>query len=308
MADNDLIMTLGKVIIAAAWADGAITNEEESCLKDLIWRLPDVSARQWNELDLYLDAPVDAREREQLVARLRDLTASDDQRDLALRKLDEMVAADGVVGDAERAIVAQVQEALAMADVGLWGGLSRLLIGRRAAATAGAPDREAYLDDFVRNRVYYKLRQRLAAENVAWDISDAELRRLGLAGGLLTLVARVAEDETGAARVTDEERAMMERALVAAWGLSPESAAFVVEVALADGDRLDFYRLVREFSETTTAEERLRFLDALFAVAAADGSATFEETEQIRLIAQGLKLSHQEFIAAKMKLPPERRR
>lgn len=302
MADNDLIMTLGKVIIAAAWADGEITDEEDSCLKDLIWRLPDVSARQWNELDLYLDAPVTAAEREQLVARLRELTASAEQRDLALRKLDEMVAADGVVSDAERAIVAQVQEALATADVGVWGGFSRLLIGRRAAATAGAPGREAYLDDFVRNRVYYKLRQRLAAENVTWDISDAELRRLGLAGGLLALVAHVS-DEAAAA-----ERAVMERALAAAWGLSPESAAFAVEVALADGDRLDFYRLVREFSAATTPDEQRRFLDALFAVAAADGSASFEETEQIRLIAQGLKLSHQEFIDAKMKLPPERRK
>jgi uncharacterized tellurite resistance protein B-like protein len=65
--------------------------------------------------------------------------------------------------------------------------------------------------------------------------------------------------------------------------------------------------LTRELAEVTTPEERQRFLAALFAVAAADGRASFEETEQIRLIAQGFKLSHQEFIDAKMTLPRERR-
>jgi uncharacterized tellurite resistance protein B-like protein len=185
--------------------------------------------------------------------------------------------------------------------VGLWGSLSRLLIGRRAQAATSAPNREAYLDDFVRNRVYYQLRQQLAAQGVVWNVPDAELRRLGLAGGLLALVAHVSD---GAA---ETERAAMVEALHAAWSLPAESAALVVEIALAGGETLEFYRLVREFAEVTTEEERQRFLDALFGVAAADGAATFEEIEQIRLVALGLKLSHSEFIAAKMKLPPEKR-
>ncbi len=172
-----------------------------------------------------------------------------------------------------------------------------------AGAPGGAPpNREAYLNHFVRNRVYYTMREQLAAQGVAWEIDDVEMRRLGLAGGLLALVARASEE------VVDEERAAMVAALRGAWALPDESAAFVVRVALAAGDTLDLYRLTREFAEVTTAEERLRFLDALFAVAAAEGRASFEEIEQIRLIALGLKLSHSEFIAAKMKLPPELRK
>jgi uncharacterized tellurite resistance protein B-like protein len=301
MPDSDLIMTLGKVIIAAAWVDGTITDDEVNSLKDLMWRLPDVHARHWNELDIYLDSPVDAAERERLVAELRRLTKSADQRALALQTLDDMISADGEVSERERAVVAEVKGALETADVGAWGSFSRLLIGRRAEATTGAPNREAYLNDFVRNRVYYKMRQRLAAENVAWEIPDEELRRLGLAGGLLALIGRVS------AGVDDDERAAMIAVLQSAWALPPESAEFVVEVALADGDKLDLFRLGREFAEVTTLEERRSFLDALFAVAAADGRASFEETEQIRLIAQGLKLSHQEFIDAKIKLPRDRR-
>ena len=297
----DTIISLAKVLIAAAWADGQISEDEELSLKDLLWRLPEVHARQWEELAIYLDAPVEAAERERLVAELRAQISSADQRELALSKLDEMVNADGVVAEREQAVVAEARAALESADVGLWGSLSRLLIGRRAEATAGAPNREKYLNDFVRNRVYYRLRQRLAAEGVVWDVSDAELRRLGLAGGLLALVAGVVDG------VADEERAAMVATLRDAWSLPAESATLVVEVALSGDEPLDFYRLVREFAEVTTAEERLRFLDALFGVAAADGAATFEEIEQIRLVALGLKLSHTEFIDAKMKLPRERR-
>ena len=301
MNNSDTIVSLAKVIIAAAWADGAISEDEELCLKDLLWRLPEVHARQWDELAIYLDAPVEAAERERLIAELRARTRSADQRELALSKLEEMVNADGVVAEREQAVVAEVRAALEAADGGLWGSLSRLLIGRRAEATAGVPNREVYLNDFVRNRVYYRLRQRLAAEGVVWDVGDAELRRLGLAGGLLALVAGVVDG------VADEERAAMVATLRDAWSLPEASAALVVEVALSGGEQLDFYRLVREFAEVTTAEERLRFLDALFGVAAADGAATFEEIEQIRLVAMGLKLSHSEFIEAKMRLPRERR-
>jgi len=300
--NTDTILSLAKVIIAAAWADGEISEDEELCLKDLLWRLPEVHAQQWDELAIYLDAPIDEAERGRLIADLQARIGTADQRALALSKLDELVNADGVVSQREQAVVAEVRAALESADVGPWGSLSRLLIGRRAQAATNAPNREAYLNDFVRNRVYYQLRQRLAAQDVVWDVPDAELRRLGLAGGLLALVAYTAGG------IDEAERAAMVEVLRAAWSLPAESAALVVEVALANGEQLDFYRLVREFAEVTTAEERVRFLDALFGVAAADGAATFEEIEQIRLVALGLKLSHSEFIEAKMKLPPERRR
>ena len=301
MANNELIMTLGKVIIATAWVDGAISEEEVNSLKDLLWRLPAVNAQEWNQLDIYLDSPVDAAERDRLVAELRAQTTSPEARDFARKTLDDMVGADGVVTERELAVVAEIKNSLETADAGMWGSLSRMLVGRRTEVAATAPNREAYLNDFVRNRVYYKMRQRLGAENMEWEISDAELRRLGLAGGLLALIGRVS------AGVDDDERAAMVAALQSAWSLPKESAEFVVEVALTDGDKLDLYRLVREFAEVTTPEERRGFLNALFAVAAADDKASFEEIEEIRLISMGLKLSHQEFIDAKLIVPREHR-
>lgn len=302
MSDNNLILSLGKVIIAAAWADGQITNDERNCLKDLIFRMPDITGRQWDELEIYMDSPVGDAERNRLVAELQNLTATSEQRNLATATLNQMVEADGAVTDEERRIVTEITQALQSSNPGVWGSFSRMLIGRRNDALAGAPNREIYLDDFTRNRVYYRARQRLQESGRNLDLPDVELRRLSLAGGLMALVARVSSE------VSESEFAAIYETFVRHFGLTPEQATFVAEVATSDdlGD-LDFYRLVREFSEAYPLEERQQFVKALFAVAAADGKASYEETEQIRLIAQGLKLTHREFIEAKMTLPAERR-
>ncbi len=300
MAANNLIMTIAKVIIATAWADGSIADDEIISLKELLWRLPAVHAREWEELEIYLDAPVEAAERERLVAELRQQIDTAEARNIAITAIDNMISADGVVSPSERAVVEQVKKSLTEAEVGVWGSFSRMLIGRRAEAAAAAPNREVYLNDFVRNRVYYKMRQRLSAENKHWEIPDEEMRRLGLAGGLLALIARFADG------VSDEERAAMEATLRSAWALSPESAAFVVEIALANGEKLDLFGLTREFTEVTSVDERRAFLNALFSVAAAD-KASFEEIEQLRLVAMGFQLSHQEFIDAKLTVPRDQR-
>jgi uncharacterized tellurite resistance protein B-like protein len=301
MADNALIMTLGKVIVAAAWADGEISDDEVNCLKDLIYRLPGVSARQWEELAIYMDSPIGDDERARLVAELTEQTRSDEQRNLALRSLDNMVIADGDVTAAEQAIVEEVRQALESADTSVWGSFSRMLIGKRSNAVAG-PNREAHLDDFINNRIYYKIRQQLAAADMVVSLSDAELRRLSLAGGLMASVAQVSPE------ITAGEKKAMAAALHDRFDLTADQAAYVTEVALSPevGD-LDYYRLVREFAEEYGPEERQRFLETLFAVAAADGMASFEEIEQLRLVAQGLKLSHQEFIDAKLTLPRDKR-
>ena len=93
-----------------------------------------------------------------------------------------------------------------------------------------------------------------------------------------------------------------------AFDLEREAAGFVAEVAVSTVSKdLDYYRLSREFFQATSAEERVRFLDVLFAVAAADGILSHEEMEDIRQVAIELKLTHEQFIEAKLKIPREHR-
>jgi len=306
MADRSLILTLAKVLIAAAWVDGEVTQEEVNSAKDLLFHLPHVAAnapgmklssREWATLEMYVESPVGADERARLVAELQEALRSPEDKALVLSMLEGLVQADGAVSGEETAVLAEVKEAIDQTDVGLTGKLSRLFggaVARRSEATRG-PNREQHYDDFVQNKVFYAVNQRLQTEGKSLTLPKEELRKYSLAGALMAKVAQT--DRT----VTDEELAVMVEALEKRWQVARETAVFVAEVAIAQiSATQDMYRMQREFATLTSEEERERFVEALFLVAGADGQVSFEETEEIRLLATGLNLAHTQFIAAKL--------
>jgi len=302
MRDEHLILTLAKVVLAAAWADGELSYEEINSMKDVLFRLPQLSARQWQSLQMYIEAPVGEAERARLVDELRNAIASKQDRELALQMVDEMMRADGQVTEEDEQVAAEIRAAVESVDVGRLGRLVKGATSRRSHAVAAAPNREDYYEDFVKNKVYYGLRRRLDLGEAELGVGEEVLRTLSLAGGMMAQIARVNPD------VGDAERATMAQALQTHWQLGPDEAAFVVEVALSESATLlDPFRLAWQFSEACTPEERVAFLDVLFAVATADGKASFDEIEEIRTIAGSLKLSHEDFIQAKLKVPPDRR-
>jgi uncharacterized tellurite resistance protein B-like protein len=296
-----MILTLGKVIIAAAWADGEVSPQEVNSLKDLLFHLPGLTGREWASLEMYIESPVGVAERERLVAQLTHQLASRSDKALALHALDDLVAADGTITAQERQVIEEIKGEIQSAGVGVLGALGRVVrdsMARRSEALSDAPNREEYFDDFIKNRVFYSLRLRLAEKVDAIDIPEAQLRRLSLAGGLMARVAQVDR------KVSEDEIGAMIEALQSGWGLSREASAFVAEVAVAEvTPEMDYYRLTREFFTTTSEVERVRFLDVLFSVAVADGYASNAEIEEIRAIANALKLTHQQFIDAKLKIP-----
>ena len=302
---TELILKLGKVLIAAAWADQKITHEEINSLKDLLFRLPQLTGREWSILQMYLDRPVSADERSRLIDELnRAITSANDQK-LALTALDELVRADGKVTESERVVLNELRSAIDSAEVGLFGKLSRLLHGairRRSAKTTNAANREDGFEDFIKNKVYHSVCRRLETGEIKLTIPETNLRKLCLSAGLMARVAHVDRD------VTQEEFDGMVKALQIGWRITRAAAAFVAEVAVSDVvSGMDYFRLARQFFEATTPEERARFLNVLFAVADADGRVSHDEIEEIRSIARSLKLSHRQFINAKVRIPDERR-
>jgi uncharacterized tellurite resistance protein B-like protein len=299
---QNLILTLAKVLIAAAWADGEPTDEEINSMKDLLFHLPQLSARQWASLQMYVDAPVGDAERERLLEELRYAIQTPQDQELAQQALDEMLQADGDASEEEKQIAAEIRATIESANVGALSRLVKGMTGRRAQALASAPNREDYLDDYVRNKVYYGVRRRLDLGEADLEMSDDTLRTLSLAGGIMAQVARVNP------QISDAEVSTMVDALQTHWHLDADQAAFVAGVAISEtASLMDRYRLAREFASVLGPRERAAFLDVLFAVAAADGVASYDEIEEIRAIAESLKLSHRQFIQAKVKLPRERR-
>ena len=304
MANNRSgMMTLAKVLIAAAWADGEITIEEQNCLKDIIFHLTDaghpLTGQEWSLLEMYMDSPVEDAERARLVADLQDAVRTPEERQFVLDALQQMALADGVTDEEEQRIIQEIELAVEDSEVGFMDSLNRFLGGalqRRSAAVKNAPNREAYYDDFLKNKVFYEVNRRLQEEGKSLELPEAEMRKLGLAGGLMARIAKV--DRT----VTDNELEVMTQAIEEHWQLSQESAFFVANAAVSSLDvNYDYYRMTREFATETTLEERQAFLVALFRIAGADGGVSFEETEEIRLVSRGINVSHQDFINAKLK-------
>lgn len=298
MTERELILSLAKVLVAAAWSDGDLTPDEITSMKEVLSRLPHLTALDWASVDIYTVAPVDEAERSRLVENLRHQVTTPESKQLVFAALDDLISADGVVSDQERQVVAQIKGAIESGTAGGFGGLSKLFRGLATApAQASGPNREAYLDDFVTNRVYFVMQRRIERGEGTLNLPDAALRKLSLAGGMFARVAGANPE------ITSAERATMIDLLCQHWPLSPPEAGFVVDVAIAQLPAgIDNFRLADGFAQVSEYEERGQLVDALFALAAADGAVTEAEVEDIREMAGALSLPHQRFIEAKLRV------
>jgi len=305
MPNKNLLLKLARVLIAVAWADGEVSNEEVNSLKDLLFRLRassfddpiQFSAQEWARLEMYIETPVGDEERARLIVDLQNALRSTADKRLVMDALQRLVEADGQVSPEERELVAQIRADLESVGV---GALQRLLGGamqRRQAAVAGAPNREVYFDDFIKNKVYYAVGQRLQVDPADLGLSEEELRRLSLVGGLMAKIAHLDR------QVTDEEFANMVAIIRDRWNVTEQAATLVAEVAISAVDvTYDTFRMMRELATGASVEERRRVVELLFAISAADGEMSVDEIEEIRVIARGLNLTHKDFIQAKLKV------
>ena len=312
MSDRNLIFTLAKVIIAAAWADGRVSHEEVNSLKDLLFQLPragrdgglQMSGQEWARLEMYIDQPIDEAERARLIADLQNALRAPRDRQLVRQALDDMVHIDGDISPEAEAVVNEVKQAMDEVNLNLFMQLGRMVGGAmaRRTAVADAPNREQFFEDFVKNKVFYAVSHRLNVAQSELDMPEATLRKLSLAGGLMAKVAHVDEG------VSEAEFDAMVQALQTHWEVDEAAAVFITEVAVSEAaKKLDHHRAVRQFAGHTTPDERRHFLDVLFAVAAADGLAAYDEIEEIRAIARTLNLPREAFIEAKLKIPRDKR-
>jgi uncharacterized tellurite resistance protein B-like protein len=297
MSNSQVVFSLAKVLIAAAWSDGTITQEEIHSLKDLLFRLPNINGLNWAKLEMYLETPVGDEERKRLIEDLGHAISSPAEKQLALQTLQDMVEADGVLTENEKIVVQEVHTALEGTVKSAFENIGQFLKGlidTRSEKLAHAPNRELQFEDFIKNKIYYKVQQVLKENGRTLEVSENDLRKLCLAGGLM---ARIAQKDN---IVTKEESSSILEAFKKHWGVDDDVAHLVTEISLLDVcTNLDYYRLTRDFYAMTTPEERTQFVNILFDVARSDGHASHDETEEIRTISESLKFDHSQFILAK---------
>jgi uncharacterized tellurite resistance protein B-like protein len=289
--NRKLVETLAKVIVAAGWADKALTLEERNNLKDLLLQfqqhLPD--EKESAVFEMYTESPIQAAEQEHLVNELREAVWSEEDKAFVIAALKDMVEADGKITNDEQAILDGIQAKLESVDTGVFGDLGRLIRGpmqRRSESLSNSPNREKYFADFLKNKIYYAVRHRLDLGEAELEISDADLRKLSAVGGLMARVAQI--DGVVIEKEIDKITSILQKN----WGLSREAATFVTEVAISEvSSNFDYLRMSREFVEMTTPAERAGVLDVLFTVALVDGQVSDEERREVHNIADYLLLS-----------------
>jgi uncharacterized tellurite resistance protein B-like protein len=305
MADKSFILELGKLLIAAAWADGVLSTEEVNGLKELLFQLPDISGEEWMELELYMASPVTEEERQRLLNRVLQRMTSQADKDLAQDALKKLVLSESQRADPQAEVVQQLQEDIEQGSTGFLEHLRRPLrriLNLRGRQYSEEHDRERRLEDFIKNTIYFQVTMELRDRGITFDLPDSDIRKLCLAAGLMARVAGV--DHV----VSSDETKVMSEVLQRHWTLTKEQALLVSEISHHRIFRgLDGVRLVKRFNDFTTRTERKEFLHCLFAVANAADQTSFDEIEEIREIAKGLELSHQDFIDAKLTVPREDR-
>jgi uncharacterized tellurite resistance protein B-like protein len=108
------------------------------------------------------------------------------------------------------------------------------------------------------------------------------------------VLARVANADL---RICETETSHMMALVRDHAGLSEEEAALAVEIAKSQARLLggtENYVVTREFREISTRDERVRLLECLYAVAAADGSIDGAESTEIAKIAEELGFLREE--------------
>jgi uncharacterized tellurite resistance protein B-like protein len=229
--NDSLVFTLAKVVVATAWADGEVSPDEINSMKDLLFRVPDLTQRDWERLEMYIESPVSEDERQRLVSELRSKIQSHEDKDLVEQTMAAIVQADGELTEEERIVFTEVIEEVGTVNTGVFSNLNRLLRparSRRSQALTNAPNRETHFDDYINNRVYYELRIKMSENGMEFNLSDSELRKLSLAGGILSRLARVDR------RVSQEELDEISQAVKRGWGLSEAESNLVAEVAVSD--------------------------------------------------------------------------
>ena len=100
--------------------------------------------------------------------------------------------------------------------------------------------------------------------------------------------------------VSDNEMHTMERFVSERGGISPGDAQLVVHIARAHSKKsggTDDFLVTREFNAIATRDQKIQLLDCLFAVSSSDASIVTAEDNEIRRIANEMKLEHADYIS-----------
>lgn len=297
MFNKNFIISLGKLLIAASWADGVMTKDEVNSLRDVIYTLPNILESDWQILESYTDSLIGPDEAKDILNEVVSYIQSDEDKEMVISSLKKMIEADGKITDEEQIMLEDVTLIVNRKRLGLFsqiGLLSELVSGNKDIRRKSGVNREERVKDFLENRIYFNFITQMQTDGVYLDIPEDDLRMMCLAAGLMTRVTWVDED------VSESERESIIDSLIENWEVDEEVAKVVTDISIDKiTSGIEYSGMSTEFYKITTRDERLDFIKCLFVIANSSGKL-HKGLEEIRAISRSLMLGRRDFLDAKI--------
>ncbi|MEE9259019.1 MAG: TerB family tellurite resistance protein [Nitrospinaceae bacterium] len=287
-------LTFLKVLTTIAWADGEMTQSELNVLKSF-FRKFDLDRDDLAELKHYLEAPVSKKEQAALYeTMIAELSSPGDRKEIQ-QAMESMLHAHPRTGSVERELIEKFSESLSKTSFTKrsLGKFRNLLHG---TIFQNARDKDPDMEKYFKRKVFKKIELKFEKLGKKINLSDDKVYYVCLLGALLATVAHVDDhfDET--------EKKALKKIMAEQFSFHGQELNVLFEVIeeKARGG-FDFHEVVTEVNNLTPYSDRLKLVDAFFAIAAADGDLAYEEAEEIRRITKAMHVPHKKFIESKMK-------
>ena len=238
-------------------------------------------------LQPYLEDPPDENEREAVLRDLLTKVTSDTERQAIISHIEGVINADNKISAKETELLRRYEDILSAPST------LDLMFGRLKNIFQNQPKHSQIdIDEFLQNKILFKFRRR---HNETFVITP-EVHRLALLGGLMGIIAQADHE------IHEREMEEIRQQLYARNQFDDMNIDLLLTIIHEESVRgLDRYRLIDEYTKNTSLNERVELLDQLFGVAAADGSLTHLELEELRAISSAMHLSHRQYINAKIR-------
>jgi uncharacterized tellurite resistance protein B-like protein len=282
-------LALLKALVVAAWADDTFSQSEMNYIKELARRF-DLDDDDWFALQPYLEDSPNEEEREAILRDLLSRIGSASERQAVISHIEGVIAADSHISPEETELLRRYEEVLNEPS-----SLDLMVRRLKGLFQSQPPHSHLNVDEFLRNKILFKLHRRTDTSQITPD-----MHRLALLGGLMGIVAHADHD------IHERELVEIRNQLEARGRFDDDAMEVLLAIIHEESVRgLDRHRLIAEYTNATTLQDRVELLDLLFGVAAADGGLTHNELEELRAISSALHLSHKQYINAKLRTKKE---
>lgn len=287
-------LTFLKVLTTIAWADGEVSQSELNILKSF-YRKFDLERHELDELKPYLNAPVPKNEKDLLYRQMIAELSTPSEKKEIVNALENMIQAHKRMRGEERKLADQFSEWLDKTSF-TKRSLGRIRNLFQKTIFEHARDPNPDMEKYFKRRVLKKIELKSSNSGVITKLPEDKLYFLCLLGTLMSSIAHVD------GHFDPAEKKALKACLSKQFSLKGKELTLLFEVVEEQGRKdFDFHEVITEINRLTSYNDRLRFMECLFVVAAADGEIAYEEGEEIRRITKAMRISHDVFIQAKVR-------